>query len=1789
MRPYNIKYILFIINVASLLLSSSIITGVVSDSETDDPLIGANVFIVGTDQGSATDVSGAYLISGVRACSTCTYEVKVLYIGYTEYSKEILIDTNKEYTLNLSMDASSLEVETTTVTAKKRQDKITDAPAAIELVSAKDIKREESTNLGSYLKGLKGVDFTSSGVNNYSISVRGFNSSFTSRLLTLTDGRVANIPALRVINYSTVPQSSKDIESIEVVLGPSTALYGANAHSGVVSITSKSPATSEGLDISIAGSAADERDLYKFSSRWAHKINDKLSFKLSGMYLQAYEWEFISEEEYKRHKYPWTGNPGRMNDKKDNNPWGFTTHDWELTAKKDTTYRNYYTGDDFEYDEYVDNESDCRTIEGYECELIEKYIGDGEPNDTGDPDGDGVMGEDWYNGYDDDNDGLIDEDYFFADGIDNDGDCPGDTNGDGISCGPGDDNVDEEIDWTSDKWVDGADNNGNGEIDESDERFSSNPSKFNLPDWQYAIEYSDVIIHGGRQNDIFTDKYGNTSYNQWYSDDDPHIRGKHIYDEENRELLFDVFIFDFGNDGIPGDLEWDDAEGDTFFTPWEGNNIFTEAFSGETSLIASEGCGQSNCSDDNIGEFWNASLFDCGLDGECPTIFVNIDPNCTFLCDQEEIINPDWNGVDLGEGNGVWDNFDWNGDNQYNYGDNWDSDSWNDNGDGIPSTDEVNWSDNYPYANGVWDEGEEIFDCGQDGICGNGDPGDSDGIFIVYDEGENNGILDTGDNCYGCFDAESFIDDNDNGRWDKGEPFDDTNGDGIYTPADWKDNFQDVDDVNGDGYLDYPDFEVKNSKTEFRLDYDPSNDLNITFQTGYSLSKLQQVAGIGRYLADNYEYTYYQLRGRYKNWFSQFYFNQGNSGETRGYLLGDMIRDESKNMAFQLQNNIKFRSTKLVWGLDFFRTEAFTNGSILNDGPNGYDNDGDAWFTSKDNIDNDRDSDDFSDWGIDGIGQYLITCGIDNLCPWDEDYTEADFGEGNLILDSNCDACETIVSNHADGAVYDSTYDLWFIDEPDNNGNYNGEWDTGNSSYPYLPNPWYQGPDLGEGNGVPDFGEPGVNQDGYIIVDYLDNDCDGCDFDGDGYPNFQEIQLNTNIYDPTDYPTAVSPESDVEGFDELIDENWCGSEQYQPYVSDSSYSGNRDGKLWKCAEGVDEPDEYSEIISNEMGLYFQTKTIPRKNKKFEIITAARFDHHDQLEEGIQFSPKFGIFYKPTNFQTFRLTYGKAFNTPSALTMGTDLFVGKRGLVDYYLRGNKNGTPYKRVGDEFITSVPKVNIDGELHNIINITGGSNAAYWDGYQERVNGAPYFLGFNTEFSDVPEFMPIDTSLYTIWVPELADSGRIYTPLETMDLQDVSPIKTEKIQTLEIGFKGFLSKRIHATLDYYVSLYEDFFSSPTVITPLVIRRQFNGNEDITSFDNLDVVGMLPANYNGSNAPYATQWDGRDNDNDWDCVITDPECFVYGYGYLVDENDTSPSFYNYDNSSYGGLNFKDIFEWDGHEEYYIDTNENGMYDFGEYFEDEDNNGSWNCIDCLGEWGYIDWISDANGEIRGFTIHQPEDVILVNEAIQNGAISFGGNADDARNWTPVGIDEYSPINGLSEAEMITSPLIDAYGNPVIAPGFAYTPLHSVLAPMNYGEIWMQGLDVGLTYLIPESKLALDANFSFYKTTEYYNILTRKNDPINAPKFKMNASINWEAPIGNISIKYRHVDKFDWKDGIWSGIIGPYDLIDIHYNYKINKHLEFNITGLNIFDDRHKEMIGGAVMGRQVILRMSTSI
>ena len=87
---------------------------------------------------------------------------------------------------------------------------------------------------------------------------------------------------------------------------------------------------------------------------------------------------------------------------------------------------------------------------------------------------------------------------------------------------------------------------------------------------------------------------------------------------------------------------------------------------------------------------------------------------------------------------------------------------------------------------------------------------------------------------------------------------------------------------------------------------------------------------------------------------------------------------------------------------------------------------------------------------------------------------------------------------------------------------------------------------------------------------------------------------------------------------------------------------------------------YKWYAQTKMGIYFQTISNPRGNKKWEVITALRVDKHDRLEEKPGVQPKFGLVYKPNDFHEYTFSYGKALNTPREITLYTDLFINRVG-------------------------------------------------------------------------------------------------------------------------------------------------------------------------------------------------------------------------------------------------------------------------------------------------------------------------------------------------------------------------------------------------------------------------------------------------------------------------------------------------------------------------------------------------
>jgi outer membrane receptor protein involved in Fe transport len=248
-----------------------------------------------------------------------------------------------------------------------------------------------------------------------------------------------------------------------------------------------------------------------------------------------------------------------------------------------------------------------------------------------------------------------------------------------------------------------------------------------------------------------------------------------------------------------------------------------------------------------------------------------------------------------------------------------------------------------------------------------------------------------------------------------------------------------------------------------------------------------------------------------------------------------------------------------------------------------------------------------------------------------------------------------------------------------------------------------------------------------------------------------------------------------------------------------------------------------------------------------------------------------------------------------------------------------------------------------------------------------------------------------------------------------------------------------------------------------------------------------------------------------------------------------------------------------------------------------------------GEWGGV-LLKDEDADIVqyywGGKLYESGDFFHAYEVLteKNGYPSWNSAFEDTVKglWNAVGVDELHSTAGLNEYEPVQTGLIDSNGDPLISPmGNAHNITDVVLSPMNYGNVKMQGCDMGLTHFISD-KLIVAGNISWYGTTDFYNELTKKNDPINAPKWKWNASIKWNSDLGDIIVNFRHVDKFKWSDGLWAGDIGPYSIIDLFYTYNITDNLDFNLSALNLNNDRHKELIGGAVMGRQIIMRFTST-
>ncbi len=173
-----------------------------------------------------------------------------------------------------------MNLEVTSVS--KKEEKFSETAAALYVITQEDLRRSGATSIAEALRMVPGVHVARVDSSNWAVSCRGFNSRFANKLLVLVDGRSVYTSLFAGVIWEHEDMVLEDIERIEVIRGPGSTLWGANAVNGVINIITKSAKETQG-GLLKAGGGTEERAFSTF--RYGGKLSDDAYYRIYAKYF----------------------------------------------------------------------------------------------------------------------------------------------------------------------------------------------------------------------------------------------------------------------------------------------------------------------------------------------------------------------------------------------------------------------------------------------------------------------------------------------------------------------------------------------------------------------------------------------------------------------------------------------------------------------------------------------------------------------------------------------------------------------------------------------------------------------------------------------------------------------------------------------------------------------------------------------------------------------------------------------------------------------------------------------------------------------------------------------------------------------------------------------------------------------------------------------------------------------------------------------------------------------------------------------------------------------------------------------------------------------------------------------------------------------------------------------------------------------------------------------------------------------------------------------------------------
>lgn len=274
---------------SAALMAQTSISGTVKDGTTGDPLAGVNIVVKGRVIGTISNTSGQY---SLKVNQEPPFTLVFSFIGFSTQEIEIK-DANT--TLDVSLEEQTLLGQEVVVSASRVEESILKSPVTVEKMDLLAIKQSATPDFYDALSNVKGVQTNSGSLNLTSINTRGFATIANVRFVQLVDGMDTQAPLLNFPTGNIIGIGELDAESVELVPGAASALYGPNAFNGILIMKSKSPFEYQGLSAQVKGGvtssdAGGSDPFVQYSIRYAKAFNNKFAFKLNFSMLNATDW-----------------------------------------------------------------------------------------------------------------------------------------------------------------------------------------------------------------------------------------------------------------------------------------------------------------------------------------------------------------------------------------------------------------------------------------------------------------------------------------------------------------------------------------------------------------------------------------------------------------------------------------------------------------------------------------------------------------------------------------------------------------------------------------------------------------------------------------------------------------------------------------------------------------------------------------------------------------------------------------------------------------------------------------------------------------------------------------------------------------------------------------------------------------------------------------------------------------------------------------------------------------------------------------------------------------------------------------------------------------------------------------------------------------------------------------------------------------------------------------------------------------------------------------------------------